>query len=133
MKIEIPDKNIASTLVSAFEGGSSWAYVSQVHCPKPKRGEVSIDHEKLGKLYAAPFLPCGYIQILDLYDEIGKDIDGEVLFRQHRLDCDRIQSGLDLMVQNKCFRYFAGAVSGEATAVESDAFLQHCLFGEIVY
>lgn len=131
MKVTISDENLARSLVSAFEGGSNyWACIDQIHCPKPRAGELKSAHKELGRVYMAPFLSGGYLLINDDLD--GVCGESERLVRQHRLDRPAIESGLNKLAKNHK-KIFGAVCAGEADAGEADAFLQFCLFGEVLY
>lgn len=130
MNIKVDTKEIAYTLCSAMEGGSGyWCHIHQIHCPKPRKGELSKEHmESHGdfKKLVAPFLPGGYV----LFET--QDPDTGEKTGQKRLDSSAIQRGLDLMAQ-KIPRLTGTVVTGEADSLEADQFLQLCLLGDNPY
>ncbi len=130
MNIKVDTNEIAYTLCSAMEGGSGyWCHIHQIHCPKPRKGELSKEHmDSHGKFkkLVAPFLPGGYV----LFET--QDPDTGEKTGQKRLDSSAIQRGLDLMAQ-KIPRLVGSIVTGEADAMEADQFLQLCLLGEAKY
>lgn len=118
-------EQVSSLLCSAFEGGSNYWYMIEEKInptiwtfesePKPEKGNHWVQDYPLNR--------GGALLISDKED---KD------HRTYRLDLNALQQGLKSMAE-KDPHHITSILSEDADAETGDVFLQHCLFGEIVY
>lgn len=117
-------EQISGALCSAFEGGSNYWYCIEERVeptawqfdsdPKRDSGHWSQDY---------PLNPGGALLISDSLDEYHGTM---------RLDLETVQKGLTILAENFSW-HFADLVGDNADANTGDAFLQCCLFGDILY
>ena len=123
-------KDIACLLVSAFEGGINyWCERQPFSFVKPTAGWVPVldagdEKPEEWPMYDYPLLPGGAI--------VFKADDGSGKTKRYRMDLPMIEKGLKLMAEKEP-RHFADFVKDCGDASTGDAFVQLCLFGEVVY
>ncbi len=136
IEAEVTNKMISDQLVTAFEGGSNY-WIGKFRFVKPA-GELR-SHDDLVKdlgldadMASSPscFYPLveGYGLQLELDDEAKANGDDppKVLNRE------AIQAGLEWLAKHQRFR-ITEIVEENGDADTADAFLQACVFNELVY
>jgi hypothetical protein len=133
--LQIPDSDVASLLISAFEGGVRyWARYSSKQSKAPKRHRRELDDAG-----AQPDYGTG-IPDADCYPYLWPLLGGELAvliteendappfwLMRHHLD-----QGLSIMAK-KHPRHFGNLLAGNADAETADVFVQLAMFGEVVY
>lgn len=128
----VTTEQVASLITSALSGGSN-RWIVSVETIEPEKWEwtdtlandvLSLDDERWDHEY--PLNPGGAI-VFHVYDP---DVDASV--RTCRLDLESIQLGLSVMAA-KHPAHFSAILKGCADEITGDVFLQHALFGEIIY
>jgi hypothetical protein len=126
--LEITDDQIKGLLCCAFEGGSNyWATIA-----KYDTGPHTFADFREGGKFQLPgcyWHPAQLIPLVDGCAVVVKEPDSN---EEYRLDRAAIERGL-LAMQAKVPRQFANLLNDNADADTGDAFLQCCLFGELVY
>lgn len=123
----VSDEDIASLLISAFEGGSNYWY-------RIEDGGFNYDlpvvWPEIGPCwYIDRPLGGGSLTIVAIDEQTGepdKSIGEKVLDRAS------ITSGINVMAA-KYPRHFADLINDNADSITGDVFLQCCLFGEVVF
>lgn len=119
LAFDIPLEKIHDLLKEALEGGSRyWCEVDSLVKPTA----LWTDKPSTKKL-DYPLSPDGAIIIVPSDEEEPK---------KYRLDLNTIKSGLAIMAQ-KHPRCFSDFLTNDYDPSTADAFLQCCLFGELVY
>lgn len=125
LKFEVPIGKILSLLCCALEGGASY-WAPQVEEGEPSRDPSAMDGIEDYWHWSQKWPATGgWITITEVDPDTGQG-------RNHRLDRDRVRSGLRLMAENSP-GHFSDFMSGDEDGETGDVFLQYCLFGEIVY
>jgi hypothetical protein len=121
--VEISEQRIRDTLCTAFEGGIGyWA-----RCPEYGYTVASpAEWPVVSYYYEHAVHPQGYVTIEDIED----DEDGKK--PRYRLDRESIAVGLRIMAADYP-RHFADLVNENDDADTGDAFVQCCVFGEVIY
>lgn len=131
-------ERMADMLVGAREGGSTWVTsLSRVTpegvvvgrndargllalLPEPEAADLRKSYEDF-PIYVAPFVAGGSWKIRAESDP-----------KEYTLDRAALERGLQVMA-DKCPKHFADLVGETDDADTADAFLQRCLFGQLVY
>lgn len=123
VQTQIPIKDVASLLCSAFEGGSSY-WASLVDVKEPKEWI----YQEFDSPYAHeyPVNPGGRVIIRDM------EHDGDEDEKVYTLDNKAIQRGLDVMARDYP-RHWSDFRKEDYDACTGDVLLQCCLFGDIIY
>lgn len=119
-------EQIDDVLTSALEGGSNyWAdVVGKIEPTSWEYVDTSLPREDGNHwMQEYPLNPGGALLIQDLEDEVSP---------AWCLDSKSIQAGLAAMAE-KCPTHLADIVIDNYDANTADAFLQCCLFGDIIY
>jgi hypothetical protein len=132
VEINIDEFELASLIISAFEGGSNYWYVID------KDKSVAPDNDKLWKFpkdsclgddgtvfwhVQWPMSEGGRLFVTNKFDDEGEE---------GYLDLASIKKGLTIM-QEKYPRHFANFMSDNADANTGDVFLQCAVLGNLVY
>lgn len=111
--VEVTDRAIASTLVTAFETGSrGWC----------EPGKVAEDNPAFKGF---PWYAAWPVAVIFLNEE-------DFLEKEFLLNEVKIRRGLKLMLE-KSPSHFADVAMGDADVDVADLFLQYCVFGEEKY
>lgn len=122
--VELPLDRVADLLCSALEGGSNyWYRIETFHAP-PARDFVW-DEKHVYRHVEYPLSHGGALIFSTAAD--GED-DG----KRYRLDLHSVLIGLRVF-REKFPRHFGDWLAENDDADTGDAFLQCCLFGEMVY
>jgi len=121
----ISDKLASELLITAFEGGSNYWYMIE-GIEKPEQ-PLAVSFEYSKNIHPYGLLPFngGAVLICDAdeCDDEGREV--------WRLDRDAVELGKKLIEEDAdCYNDLVGE---NWDADTSDAFLQLCLFGEMVY
>lgn len=125
MELVFEKRRVADLLISAFEGGSNYWYVIEEFIEPP----VVERHTGLDGVFRHvdyPLSEGGALIVSDAKENTPDKV------RKVRLDWPKIQEGLVVMAR-KYPRHFGHWLSEDDDADTGDAFLQCCLFGELVY
>lgn len=116
IKITVPTERIQDTLVTAFEGGSNYWYSDlKVVRDVKEPGEMGCH-----RFHIIPTVKGGVISLRD--DEGVK----------HTLNHTKVQKGLQTLAA-KFPQHFADLIAENDDADTGDAFLQCCIFGDVIY
>lgn len=116
IKVTVPVERIRDSLICAFEGGSNYWYSHlQVDRDVAELGEPGCH-----RFHIIPTVKGGSISLRD---------DAGV---KHTLNLAKIEKGLKTLAE-KFPRHFADLLSEDEDADTGDAFLQCCLFGDVIY
>ena len=148
--VDISCEKLASLLVSCLEGGSSYWMFAPAGPTHESYGRLDVRNRFGGRSarndyavqnglitqehakrfpwasYVAPFWPGGFITI---------QITGEIpegKHRSYRLDRLMMEKGMRTLA-NKYVRHFADILTDNDDASTADAWLQCCLFGEVIF
>jgi hypothetical protein len=122
--VEVPEEEIASLIISAFEGGSNYWYEIKDFV-EPSVVTYRTDAEQIYKHVDYPMSPEGALVITSLEEPERKPA---------RLNLRTIQSGLVLLSQSKEYaHHWRDIVKGDCDQITGDVFLQFCLYGEVLY
>jgi hypothetical protein len=112
VRVEIDDRRLHDTLVSAIEGGCNyWASV-----------DVGRHEPDWANYFTAK------LTIIEESDESNGAIQG----RTYQLSLDKLRSGVTTMA-NKYPHHFKDVMMGDGDATTGDVLVQCALFGTIVY
>lgn len=118
-KFKIEKRQVAELLELGY-AGSSWYKLQGLSSPRISLFRIRPD--QIVTMVDYPLNPGGCIHI-SAPDSVAKT---------YRLDLESIARGLDALA-SRYPRHFADFLIGAADRITGDAFLQCCLFGEIVY
>ena len=118
MPVTVTSENISGLLCCAFEGGSNY-WFGDLHVAKYPEGTSAVDY-KWWHL-EIPLVKGGALGLEDV--EEGK---------QHKLTLAKIKKGLRIMA-DKYPWHWQNFRSDNADADTGDAFLQCCIFGDVIY
>lgn len=117
----ISNQRAADLLCSAFEGGSNYWYMIESYVKPEVEGKPWAD-EYTPAYISIPFSVGGAVII--------EDDDGKTF----TLNKAAIAQGKTLMENDERYsHYFADILNENDDAATGDAFLQLCLFGEVIY
>ena len=116
---EIEPNRVKDLLIGAFEGGSNYWYIIE-----DKVIPIDWPPEKHPSLYDIPLTESCALII--------SDIEGDPDYSRKRLDLNALRNGLKTMAEQYP-KHFANFLQENDDADTSDAFLQCCLFGEIIF
>lgn len=123
--LQIPMRRIQDLLTSAFEGGSNyWYMIEKQH--KPTRFDTRCMESGVFPHIDYPTNPGGWLDVSD-----GAEV-GETKKRTARLDMGSIKRGLAVFTRAYP-THFGDFLSENDDATTGDAFLQCCLFGDVMY
>lgn len=119
---KITDGRVASLLCDALEGGANY-WISDVSQGVAPTGKLSTEDY----FHWSQWWPIcgGSVEIVECDPDTGET-------KKHTLDRSTIEKGLTSMAE-KSPKHLADFVSENDDGETGDVFLQHCLFGEIVY
>lgn len=138
VEIEVSTDAVAGLLCSAFEGGSNyWLYrIDPVYGDGVTKADVTnggkfVDAEDRSVpwegVYVLPFVDgCGLKLTYDNPDHGGEEVAEQTINRQSLMD------GLRSMAE-KSPSHFGDVLSENCDADTGDVFLQHVLFGEVIF
>lgn len=123
----LSDENIRNLLTSAFEGGSNYWYAELEPHPDNDKPEEDfwIGGPQQGETY------YHWAQLMPLTEGCAVMFRDRETGQRHTLDCEACERGATHLQQYP--RHFAAAVADDGDADTGDAFLQCCIFGEVVY
>lgn len=123
--MSISNKRAADLLVTAFEGGSNYWYMIQGYSQPDAIAHPWGAEEYHPSYISFPFSTGGAVIISDLEDENGAI---------YKLNKKAIARGKKIMSTNPDYsHYYADVLKENDDAETGDAFLQLCLFGEVIY
>jgi hypothetical protein len=125
IEIDIPDRTIADTLCSAFEGGIGyWARIKDSSIPSETEMARPWGDEYTPHYISAPLTVGGFVQLACHEDSDPKP---------KPLNLETLQAGIKVMVE-KYPQHFADMLSeNRSDATTGDVLVQCCVFGEIVF
>lgn len=115
--VHIPEEDIQSLLISAFENSGISYWVSAIAPIKKSIGRVR------SKSWYSAVMKHGFTLVEQ--DEYGKS-------KVRSVPASRFPKGLQLMAKDQP-QHFADILTGNADADTADVFVQLLVFGEIVY
>jgi hypothetical protein len=119
----VPAQKISDQLTASFEGGSNYWLQSAAL--------MKADNKPTDRpWYSCPEVFEGAFEVQLGYDD-PSEYEGLGNGRKVITDAD-VRSGLDVM-RREHPKQFAKVMTGDGDADTADAFLQCCLFGEVVY
>ena len=112
-EIEVTDEQLKDLLCCAFEGGSNyWIDYARRHEAKDTRAEF---------IFEVPFTPNNYVELRPLEEEESVNLTYESL-----------KEGLRIMAEQYP-HHMSDLLNDNADATTGDAYLQCCVFGEVIY
>jgi len=122
--MSISNHRAADLLVTAFEGGSNYWYMINT-VVKPMIEAKPWGDEYTPTYISYPFSAGGSIIIGDIEDEDGEEfvLDKKAIARGKRI----------MSTDERYSHYYADILKENDDAETGDAFLQLCLFGEVIY
>lgn len=130
--VNVEIEQVASLLISALEGGSSYWYRIETFI-KPERFTFHTDPEQIFRHIDYPLNPGGALIISAFGDDGQDDTVVEINdVTRWRLDLDSIQTGLNVMAKSYPM-HFASIINKNADAITGDVLLQCALFQELIF
>ena len=122
LEIELTQEEIAYLLTAAIEGGSNqWYEIVDIVTPTKWEYEDRYATGDGKHCYSDyPVNPGGALIITDYTEDNFKPV---------KLDWERIQKGVEIMLK-KCPHRVIKVIKQDYDAIDGDAFLQCCIFGE---